>query len=212
MKKLLIAEDHKFIIGLIARGLQQRYHLIPAYNGKELLDSYVVEKPDVILADIDLPVLDGLTASKEIRKVDTAVKIIIITCKKEKYIIKEALRIGVNAVIIKDDDEFLERTINEALIGDRIYLSPTAAKILAGSNKHFSLTLCEARVLKLIKDGLNTKQIAGMLFNSVNTIKNHKKNIFRKLQAHNTAQAIAASNNIYLPTQDLRQTGPGADG
>ena len=204
MKKILIAEDDVLLSSLIEANLKECFEVFVAADGEDLLKKYNTVKPDIIILDIDMPVIDGLVALKVIRKVDTETRIIIITAFKDRWMIKEAMGLRVNAYLFKSEEGFeeLNRLINGVFITSYPVLGPGVMQILYGESviDRVEPTKREIIVLKLIIEGKTNREIAAILINSVHTICNHRKSLLRKFNVKNTAGLIKAAreNKIYL--------------
>jgi two-component system response regulator DegU len=217
--KVLIADDHM----LFRQGLSQIIDLEEdmevvkqVSNGQELIDylevaDYLIdanEKPDVILIDINMPVLDGISAIKKLTEKSIKVKIIVVTFHTEKEYIDETLRLGANGYILKDaDSDILIHAIREVYEGKTFVqeninneYSKTVQNmnIPIADNNTDGLTQREIEVLNLIARGMLNKEIARDLYISEKTVKNHVSNIFKKLDVADRTQAAiyAIKNNL----------------
>jgi len=161
--------------------------------------------PDVILMDMVLPVMDGATATRVIRKHFPKVQVIALTSFKEGDLIKNALEAGAIGYLLKDvSADELARAIRAAHSG-KATLSPEAAEVLVQAAHQppppgLDLTERERDVLALMIEGLNNTQIAGKLHVSPSTIKSHVSNILSKLGVTSRTEAVtlALRNNIIV--------------
>ena len=174
-----------------------------AESGAEAIQRCADIRPDVVLMDMVMPDMDGVTATRAIRQQFPAVQVIALTSFKEGDLIQKALEAGAIGYLLKDvsaDD--LARAIRAAHAG-RATLSPEAAQALV-QNAHqppapgLDLTEREREVLTLMIEGLNNTQIAGKLTVSPSTIKSHVSNILSKLRVASRTEAVtlALRNNI----------------
>ncbi|MCK5847423.1 MAG: response regulator transcription factor [Bacteroidales bacterium] len=207
MIKVLIADDHKiFVDGLIS--LLTREHNISvvakAHNGIEMLDCLENYDVDIVLSDINMPVMDGLKAAKIILKKFPNVKVIMLSMHNRNAIIKEVVKIGVHGYVLKSGDNAeLVNTINKVFTGERYY-SFEVKKILdniADNKKHFDDILIskkEQRIIKHICDGFTSKEIADILNLSIYTVETHRKNLLIKTKSKNVVALVnyAYKNNI----------------
>ncbi|MBF0227963.1 MAG: response regulator [Desulfobacterales bacterium] len=116
MKKILTVDDSTFTRNFIKATLHsESYSIIEAINGKEAIEIYKKEKPDLVLIDILMPEMDGITACEKIREFDPKSKIIICTTDKQEYRKKKAKEIGVVDFIVKPFDDNLKLSIKKAL-------------------------------------------------------------------------------------------------
>lgn len=210
--KVLIADDH----ALMRQGLKQILELennikiiAQASNGEETIEETLKHKPDVILLDINMPKLNGIEALRRMRSIGIQSKVIILTLHDDKEYLCETVNIGANGYVLKDaDSDSLVKAINDVMDG-KSYIQPSIANLLVSeirSKEHKSademrieaLTKREYEVLTLIAEGLNNKEIAGRLFISEKTVKNHVSSIFRKIEVSDRIQAAIFSfkNNI----------------
>jgi NarL family two-component system response regulator LiaR len=176
-----------------------------AESGEAAIQLCAEVLPDVILMDMVLPMMDGATATRAIRKQFPQVQVIALTSFKEGDLIKTALEAGAIGYLLKDvsaDD--LVRAIRSAHAG-RATLSPEAAQALVQTTNRppapgLDLTEREREVLALMIEGLNNTQIAGRLTVSPSTIKSHVSNILSKLGVASRTEAVTlALRNHIVP-------------
>jgi len=196
--RIMLVDDH----AMVRRGLTTFLKIFDdlqlvgeAENGEAAILLCAEVKPDVILMDMSLPVMDGATATHIIRQKFPQIQIIALTSFKEGKIIKKALEAGAIGYLLKDisaDD--LVRAIRAAHTG-RATLSPEAAQSLVESSNlppapGLDLTEREREVLTLMIEGLNNTQIAAKLTVSPSTIKSHVSNILAKLGVASRTEAV----------------------
>jgi two-component system, NarL family, response regulator LiaR len=194
--RVLITDDH----GVVRQGLRMFLSLDPdfevvgeAENGREALEMARKLEPDVILMDLLMPVMDGISATQAIRTELPEVEIIALTSVLEDASVTGAVRAGAIGYLLKDTDaEELSRAIKAASEG-RVHLAPEAAarlmrEVRAPENPE-ALTDREAEVLKLLARGKANKQIASTLYVSEKTIKAHVSSILMKLGVQSRTQA-----------------------
>lgn len=211
MKKIriLIADDHS----MVREGLKQLIELeedivviAQAGNGKEAIEKIVEFKPDVVLLDINMPIMNGLEVLSyaKAKKLDT--KILMLTIHNEVEYLFKAVEIGVMGYVLKDSEaDVLIKAIRTIFAGET-YIQPNMAsklfKKMNGKNEKAMtssrLTRRELEVLKLITEGLLNKEIAHKLCISEKTVKNHVSNIFKKIEVSDRTQAAvyAIKNNV----------------
>ena len=176
-----------------------------AENGAEAVQRCAETKPDVVLMDMVMPGMDGVSATRAIRQQFPMVQVIALTSFKEGELIRNALEAGAIGYLLKDvSADELARAIRAAYSG-RATLSPEAAQSLV-QNAHqpptpgFDLTEREREVLTLMIEGLNNTQIAGRLSVSPSTIKSHVSNILSKLGVASRTEAVTlALRNRIVP-------------
>ena len=176
-----------------------------AENGEEAIQRCAEIKPDVVLMDMVMPDMDGVSATRAIRQQFPMVQVIALTSFKEGELIKNALEAGAIGYLLKDvSADELAQAIRAAHAG-RATLSPEAAQALV-QNAHqppapgLDLTEREREVLALMIEGLNNTQIAGKLTVSPSTIKSHVSNILSKLGVASRTEAVTlALRNRIVP-------------
>ena len=194
--RVLITDDH----GVVRQGLRMFLSLDPdiqvvgeASNGQEALAMVRDLEPDVVLMDLLMPVMDGISATKAIRSELPDVEVIALTSVLEDASVTGAVRAGAKGYLLKDTDaEELSRAIKAAAEG-RVHLAPEAAarlmrEVRAPENPE-ALTDRETEVLKLLARGKANKQIADGLYVSEKTVKAHVSSILMKLGVQSRTQA-----------------------
>lgn len=174
-----------------------------AANGEEAIRKCENLCPDVILMDLVMPVMDGATATREIRKRCPSIQVIALTSFKEQELVQGAIQAGAIGYLLKNvsADELAE-AIRAANVG-RPTLSTEAAQALIQvsrepSNPMFDLTDRELQVLKLLAQGLNNNQIAEKLVVSRSTVKFHVSSILSKLAVSSRTEAVALALKNHL--------------
>jgi NarL family two-component system response regulator LiaR len=194
--RVLITDDH----GVVRQGLRMFLSLDPdfevvgeAENGQEALEMARELRPDVVLMDLLMPVMDGMEATRAIRKELPEVEVVALTSVLEDVSVTGAVRAGAIGYLLKDtDSDELGRAIKAAAEG-RVHLAPQAAERLmrevrAPENPE-ALTEREGEVLRLLARGKANKQIAGALSLSEKTVEAHVSAILTKLGVHSRTQA-----------------------
>ena len=194
--RVLIADDHTVVRdGLVAMlGKWTDVTVVAqAENGREAVEQWRHHRPDVTLLDLRMPVLDGAEAIEQIRAMDAAARIILLTTFDGEEDIYRGLRAGAKAYLLKDAprDEILN-CIREVHGGATVVPPGVAAK-LAGRVSGAELTERELVVLRALATGQSNKEIGRALFISEATVKAHLKNIFAKLDVLSRTEAIAAA-------------------
>ncbi|MEW6232021.1 MAG: response regulator transcription factor [Chloroflexota bacterium] len=202
---ILIADDHTLFRKGVRKMLEADEDMKvvgEAGTGREALERARALMPDVILMDIKMPGLDGVEATRTLRREMPHVGIIFCTMFEDDEFVFRGLQAGGRGYILKDaDPETMLRAIRAVAHGESL-LSPTIAqKVLrqlaalpgeeAGRTPFYDqLTPRELEVLKLIAEGQCNKEIAAALGLSEKTVKNHIANIFAKLQVYDRTQAM----------------------
>lgn len=197
--RLLLADDHPLIregfLSLLSKN--DRFEIVGiAENGKELVELAGKVSPDIILSDINMPVMNGMDAIEQIAKLHPEIKSVILTMHEEREYVINALRIGVHGYILKNVERFdLEKAIITIFEGGK-YFSPIVTNILAESVARpeqplvSELTPREKEVLELVAQGHSTKQIADKLGIGTRTVESHRVNMLKKMKVNNTAELV----------------------
>lgn len=202
MIKVMLVEDHS----MIREGLKQLLELekdikvIAGFpDGRSAVEQYPKVRPDVVLMDINLPVLNGLETTELIRKTDPQAKIIMLTIHHDREYLLRSLDLGAMGYILKDADSRVLVEAVRSVFNNQTYIQPSMAKELVSEYKRIKsgtpdrpesfLTKRELEVLRLLTKGMLNKEIAKTLYISEKTVKNHISSIFRKLDVQDRTQA-----------------------
>ncbi len=209
--KMLVADDHRIFIYGLAALLQREtniQHIEFAANGKEALDKGH-RGFEIILMDINMPILDGIEATAEIRRRNEDVKIIILSMLADFQTVRRALKAGANGYLLKSTDQEELLTAIKMVQRGEIYLSQSLSGILETDHHLTSeefdkkieqlVTPRERSILKLIVEGKTDGEISGILNISDKTVSTHRKNMLAKLNLRNTAQLVkfAMDNQLH---------------
>jgi DNA-binding NarL/FixJ family response regulator len=202
MKQIIIVDDHPLVASGIARLFEghESLEVIGIYQDPyESLEKIKILQPDIVLVDLEMPVLNGLELIERIRKEGLNVKTIILTMHLNQSVIKKVMEMNVDGYLPKQADEYeFEACLQAVSQGNRYYsqkameiLAATAQKIeKTGLQKTQKLTKREKEVLKQIVLGQSTKAIAEKLFIAVRTVETHRKAIMEKLEVNNVAGMV----------------------
>jgi DNA-binding NarL/FixJ family response regulator len=187
---IAIADDHQILIDALALTLSKNEGfsvMLKALNGKDLIDKIIQSnpKPDVCIVDIRMPVLNGIDATKEIRKMWPSIKVLILSSHDHEHTIINALRSGANGYLLKETDiEELENAIkavhikgafHNELVPDFHYKATTIPE----------LTTTERQLMLYCCEELTYKQIGELMNLSLRTIDNYTEKLFKKLNVKN---------------------------
>ena len=204
--RVLIVDDHAMVRTGLATFLEvsEGLELIgEAGNGREAVRLCEQAQPNVILMDLVMPGMDGVTAIGAIKKRWPAIQIIALTSFQEGEMVQEALKAGAISYLLKNVSMGdLVRAIQDAFIG-RSTMSQEAVQALVQSTSQdasldYGLTPREFEVLELLVTGLNNPEISEQLYISIGTTRTHVSNIFSKLGVSNRAEAIALALRNHL--------------
>ncbi len=184
----------------IRKGLEQilsRYYphkIVTFKNGGEVLD-YEGKSPDVVILDLGLPDMDGISLLLALKCRFVKVKILIYTIYDDTNHLFDALKYGADGYILKGNmHESIIENINDIIQGGAPMSRSIAKKVFDSFHQSAgaiqTLSKKEDQVLHFLTQGLMYKEIAEMMFISINTVKNHIKSIYTKLQVHNSREAV----------------------
>ncbi len=214
--RILLADDHTIVRQGLARLLEDQpgFKVVgEAENGKVAVEKALALKPDVIIMDIAMPFLNGIEASKRIKKLLPKVKILVLSMYSQENHIHELLQAGVSGYLLKESSGRDITTAIEAAIRNEAFLSPTISKLLMDSylsprktspkeQRYNELSNREREVFQLLAEGHSTKEVADLLCVSVSTVKTHRINIMEKLGIRTNAQLIRFAIQLGLVAPD----------
>ncbi|MBN2806746.1 MAG: response regulator transcription factor [Prolixibacteraceae bacterium] len=207
---IAIAEDNSMALMALQKRMNETPELairLVARNGKELLDKLQqYHNIDLILMDIEMPLMNGVEATLEVKKRYPQIKVIILTMFDDDEILFNAIMAGASGYLLKEDDAMqIHRCIADTLAGGAAMSPSIAMKTLRLvrqplSNQieynDFGLTERERELMNQLKNGLTYEEIAANLHISYHTVRKHIENIYRKLQVNNKLEAVRkASDN-----------------
>jgi DNA-binding NarL/FixJ family response regulator len=192
--RVLLADDHVTVrhgLKLLIDGQPDMKVVAEASDGATAVKSAAALKPDVVVMDISMPGMNGLVATRALKKQQPGTAVITLTRHSDDAYLQELLRAGVSGYVLKQSAPTeLLRAIREAAAGGQYLDSTLAARVTAGflaregrtvDKPGAALSQREAEVLRLIASGYSNKEIAGRLSLSVKTVEAHKANAMRKL-------------------------------
>ena len=209
---ILVVDDHP----LYRKGLKKvlstlsfphSIHLLE--NGEQTIEFTKKNAPDIVLLDIDMPVMDGLKCLQELKRIEPSIKVIMISMHDEAHYIEQAYSLGANGYLLKDcDSEELHKALLQVKGGEK-YFNAKAKDIIfkrfiekddAVNDVKNKLSERETEVLKLICDQLTGAQIAQKLFLSEETVKTYRRQLLKKTNSKNLAGLVlyAIKKGIYL--------------
>jgi DNA-binding NarL/FixJ family response regulator len=194
---VLLADDHAIVAEGLASLLNSHVDLMGTVgDGGQLLEAARELRPDVIVADMAMPVLSGLEALRQLKAERIDAKVIFLTMHADAQLATEALRAGASGYVLKHSaGEELFRAIQEVVQG-RVYLTPLLTKdvitALTDPTTQPAVTLSprQREVLRLIAEGRRMKEIAATLQLSTRTVETHKYEMMRALGVDNTAALV----------------------
>ena len=202
---ILLADDHTIVRQGLAKVLEAEpgFSVVgEARDGREAISQVEQFKPDIVIMDITMPMLNGIEATRQIKKANRNTKIIILSMHSHNRFISELFSLGASGYLLKDSsgtdivnainaavrgDTFLSPSISRQVIEDYVSLKRTKS---SREELYGQLSNREREVFQMIAEGRSTKEVADILCVSVSTIKTHRSNIMEKLQMDNISQLI----------------------
>jgi DNA-binding NarL/FixJ family response regulator len=194
----LVADDHRIVAEGLRGILEPTYELVGiAENGRELVDQALALRPDVIVADITMPLLNGLDAMALLQRQDCRSKFVFLTMHKDVTYAAKALRQGAMGYVLKHSaSEELLKALKAVFAGEK-YVSGEIASGLEGREDAAeqiedlrTLTTRQREVLQLFAEGKSAKEVATNLGISARTAENHKARIMTQLKLHTTSDLV----------------------
>lgn len=198
--KVLLADDHKIVLEGLRGVLEDEFEIAGfVTNGRDLVDEAVRLNPDVIVADISMPLLNGIDAVQKLQAIGTNAKVVFLTMHPDQTYATRALQAGGSGYVLKHSaSDELVTAIHEALRGGT-YISPALQTpamddLLSESRRHvketLELTPRQREVLQLLAEGKSAKEIGAILEISARTVEAHKYKMMDDLGLKSTAQLV----------------------
>jgi DNA-binding NarL/FixJ family response regulator len=197
--RVLIADDHILILEAFKRLLEPEFEVVGTVaDGRALIASAAELKPDVIVLDILMPLLNGLDAGRQVKQLLPSVKLIYLTMDQDPDLAAEAFRLGASGYILKNSAaNELSFAIHEGIKG-RSYVTPLVTEGMVGSlitaakgrKEDLKPTTRQREVLQLLAEGKSMKEVAEILDITLHTVAFHKYTLMERLQLKTNAQLI----------------------
>jgi DNA-binding NarL/FixJ family response regulator len=204
--RILIADDHALIAEAFNKLLAADFDVVGiVHDGRLLLQKAQELKPDVVLVDIGMPLLNGLEAGQRIKRSLPGIKLVYVTVNQDSSLVDEAFRRGASAYLPKTSaGSELVLAIHQALSG-RIYVSPVLSNHHSARRSEFvndskgpDLTDRQLDVLQLLAEGKSMKEVAAVLNLTTRTVAFHKYRLRRHLHFENDAQIVHYALNRHI--------------
>lgn len=196
MIRILCVDDHRIVREGIASLIDRQpdMHVVAsAASGEEAIDLFLEHQPDITLMDLQLGVMDGITAIKIIRRRAPEARIVVLTMRRGDEDIHRALEAGASTYLMKDTiSDDLIRVLREVQAGEHPMPADVEAR-LAERATRASLTDREVQVVELVAQGMRNKEIGVSLGITETTVQVHVKNILAKLKVQDRSGAITAA-------------------
>jgi DNA-binding NarL/FixJ family response regulator len=197
--RVLLADDHLMLVEALKKVLEAEYEVVGSVgDGLALLKAAEKLRPDVVVLDIAMPLMNGLDAGRQLQHDMPAVKLVFLTMNEDPYLVGEAFHAGASAYLLKQGAALeLTKAISDVLKG-RIYVTPC----VAGGLANISLLDPEARehapqptprqrqVIQLLAEGRSMKETADLLNITMRTVASHKYRVMELLQIKTSAELI----------------------
>lgn len=198
--RVLLADDHSLILEGIRKLLESQYEVVGvADNGDMLVREADRTRPDLVVLDVSMPILNGIDAGREIRRTQPRVKLVFISMHSNAVYVRKAMEAGASAYVLKSGaSEELLTAIERAREG-RTFLSPGLSYELIedvtqrsrmDARHVLELTSRQKQILQMIAEGKQNKEVAGILHISVRTVEFHRSRLMTRLGARTLAELI----------------------
>ena len=197
--RILLADDHRLLREAFAQMLEPNCEVVGAVaDGRALLAAAKELHPDVVLLDIAMPLLNGLDAARQLKRLMPEVKVIFLTVSEDPDLVAEAFRVGASGFLLKNSAACeLFQAIQEVLQG-RSYVTPQATERLASAfidgpehgQKSGELSPRQREVLQLLAEGHSMKEIGGILKITPRTVAFHKYSMMEHLGISSSAELV----------------------
>ena len=205
--RVILADDHTLMLEALKKFLEPEFEVVGTFgDGRSLVEAAPQLKPNVIVLDIGMPIMNGLTAGQRLKRLMPAVKLIYLTMNHDQDMAAEAFRIGANGYVLKNAaaSELVE-AIRQVARG-RSYVTSLMTEGVVGSlTRHFKdlkstnhLTLRQKEVLQLLAEGRSMKEAAFILNVSPRTVSFHKYTMMEHLQIKTSAELVQYAMNRQL--------------
>ena len=197
---ILIADDHAVVRAGLRTLLESRSRwqvCAESADGRDAVDKALKHQPHIAILDVGMPLLNGVEATRQIRKLAPATEILILTMHESDDLVQQVVEAGARGYILKDEADRVLLDAVHALSQHKPFFSARVSE--AAGNIHSSdnakssrsrLTPREREILQLLAEGKSNKEVASLLNISVNTAEAHRANIMLKLDFHSLAELI----------------------
>jgi len=203
--RVLLADDHTLLLEAFQKLLADECEIVGvATNGRALVTAAATLRPDVIVVDVTMPLLNGIDAARQIKQTSPDVRIIFLTMNEDPNLAAEAFRAGASGYLLKRSAASELVTAIREVVKHRSYITPLVAEGLVGSMLHgleirpTTLTPRQREIVQLVSEGRSMKEVASILNIAPRTVAFHKYRIMEQLHLKTTAELIqyAIRNHI----------------
>ena len=198
--RILMADDHSLVLAGLRKLVEEEGDVVGTVeDGRALVEEAKKLRPDIILLDISMPLLNGLDAARQLTKLVPDSKLIFLTMHATPTYVTEAFKAGAAGYLVKQSATSELKQAIQAVLNGQHYMTPSVTKDMMGATLHPSerpvckrpvtaITPRQREVLQLIAEGKGTRSIASMLHISIKTVEFHRTNIMEELNLHSTAE------------------------
>jgi len=210
---ILLADDHSLVLTGIRRLLESTFEVVGAVeDGKRLVEAALRLRPEIVVLDIGMPILNGIDAAREIKESLPGTKLVFISMHSAAIYVRKAIEVGASAYVLKSGAaEELLKAIEVARKGGTYFSPGFGLRVLDNlmkegleSSRHvIELTQRQRQILQLIAEGKQNKEIAALLNISVKTIEFHRSRLMTILGVHTIAELTryAIQDGLVSPTE-----------
>jgi DNA-binding NarL/FixJ family response regulator len=197
--RILMADDHSLVLAGLRRLVAEEGDVVGMVeDGRALVEEAKKLRPDIILLDISMPLLNGLDAARQLTKLVPDSKLIFLTMHATPTYVTEAFKAGAAGYLVKQSATSELKQAIQAVLNGQHYMTPSVTKDMMGATLHpterpvckrpvTALTPRQREVLQLIAEGKGTRSIASMLHISIKTVEFHRTKIMEELDLHSVA-------------------------
>jgi DNA-binding NarL/FixJ family response regulator len=187
LPRVLLVDDALVVAGL-RKLLEPAFDVVgAAHDGRKAVSRALDLRPDVVLLEMDLPLLGGIEAARRLRKAAPDIKLIFVTHEADAYRVAEAFRAGASGYVLKQATITELTSAIRRVLGGGVYLTPLLRADVEARSKG-ELTPRQRQVLRLVAEGKTTKEIATRLSISVKTVEYHKVSIAERVGVRKVAE------------------------
>ena len=213
--RVILADDHPVVRAGVRRlleGIERIDVVAEAEDGHQAILLTQEHQPDIVFMDISMPMLRGVEAAQRIVRDFPAVRVVILSVHKNQEYVRQALRAGAAAYLLKEADSDEYKQAIQAVMSGGSYLSPEVTRQViegfveqtdSGQSVLDQLTSRQKEILQLIAEGKSNKEIAGVLHLSVKTVETHRSQMMKQLDIHEIASLtrFAIRTGLVSPDQ-----------
>jgi len=201
MTRIVLADDHRLLREALRRALtDEGFDVVgEASDGAEAVAVALDTSPDVVLMDVSMPRLDGVSATRQLKELAPDIRVLMLTMHGDGEVVADAVRAGASGYLVKDcSTDEIAAAVRMVAAGETVLSPQLAASMLgelrriehAGEDNGGVISHREVEVLQLIADGCSTPDVAEKLYISQKTVKNHLASIYQKLDARDRTHAV----------------------